>query len=288
MRIVVTGATGVVGSRVVTGLVRRGIRPQVVVRDPSRLAEPASVDVRVASGYADTAAMTEAFRGGDALLFVSGRESATRLAEHLSVVEAAADAGISRITYLSFQGAGPHCTFTFGRDHWHTEQAIQDSGFSFSFLRNSFYQEAVAAMCGPDGVIRGPAGDGQVAAVSQDDVATVAVEVLLDDTRHNETLDVTGPEAFTLAQASTVMAEVSGVAVSYVDETEAEAYASRAPYGAPAFEVAGWVSSYQAIAAGELRDVSDTVETVTGRTPRSLRSTLAAHPNLLAHLRGSH
>ncbi len=286
MSIAVTGATGAVGSTVVANLRSRGVTPAVVVRDPRRLASPDGLDVRLASGYADRDAMTTALAGCHTMLLVSGRESADRVSEHLSAVAAAVRAGVERVVYLSFQGASPNCTFTFGRDHWHTEQAIRRSGLAFTFLRDSFYLAALGALCGGDGIIRGPAGDGAVAAVSHEDVAAVASSVLLDDSWTGETLDVTGPEAVTLDQVADVISDLRGVRARYVRETIEEACASRAHYGAPAFEVAGWVSSYQAIANGEVSQVSDTVRQVTGQAPVDVRSYLAARPNLLEHIKG--
>ena len=46
-----------------------------------------------------------------------------------------------RIVYLSFLGAAADCTFTFGRDHWHTEQHIIGTGVRHTFLRDSLYAD---------------------------------------------------------------------------------------------------------------------------------------------------
>ena len=66
-----------------------------------------------------------------------------------------------RIVYTSFLGAGPDATFTFARDHFATEQLIRESGLAYTFLRNSQYLDFVPLLVGEDGVIRGPAGDGE-------------------------------------------------------------------------------------------------------------------------------
>ena len=200
------------------------------------------------------------------------------------MIEAAVDAGVAKIVYISFQGAAPEATFTFARDHWHTEQLILASGISHVFLRDSFYLSGLALLAGADGVIRGPAGDGRVAGVAHDDVAAVAATVLVDDRWDRTTLDVTGPEALTLSEVAQRLSQVAGRTIRYVEETEQQAYASRAGYGAPAFEVAGWVSSYQAIATGEVAAVSETVEQVTGRTPRDFAEFLDSEPSSWAHL----
>ncbi|MGZ4783810.1 MAG: SDR family NAD(P)-dependent oxidoreductase, partial [Oryzihumus sp.] len=128
-----------------------------------------------------------------------------------------------------------------------------------------------------DGVIRGPAGDGRVAAVSQDDVAEAAAAVLLDPGAHaGTTYSLTGPEAFTLAEAASVTTAVTGREQRFEDETLEQAYASRASYGAADWQVDAWVSTYTAIRSGELAGVTDDVERLTGHPARSLEELLRA------------
>ncbi|WP_330186251.1 NAD(P)H-binding protein [Dactylosporangium sp. AC04546] len=206
--------------------------------------------------------MARALDGVTTLFLVSGRESKDRVAEHKSAVDAAVRAGVERIVYLSFYGAAADCTFTFGRDHWHTEEHIKRSGLRWTFLRDNLYLEMIPRFAGADGVIRGPAGDGRVAAVSYEDVAASVASVLRGEHDH-VTYSLTGPEAFTLHEA----AEAFGL--RYHPETVEEAYASRRDLGAP-FEVEGWVTSYTAIAAGEFAEVTDHVERLTGRRPQGL------------------
>jgi NAD(P)H dehydrogenase (quinone) len=259
--IAITGATGQVGGRVARLL---DVPHVLVVRDPARAPQTGGA-VKVAE-YRDKPGMTQALRGVDTLFLVSGREEQHRVQAHMSAVDAAVEAGVERIVYLSFYGAAPDCTFTFGRDHWYTEQHIRATGRRFTFVRDNMYLEIIPHLAGPDGVIRGPAGDGRLAAVSYDDIAASVVAVLKNPAEHDgRTYELTGPEAFTLHEA----AEVLGV--RYVPETVEEAYASRSHYGAPEFEVAGWVTSYEAIAAGELAGVTDHVTRLTGRTPKALR-----------------
>ena len=106
---------------------------------------------------------------------------------------------------------------------------------AWTFLRDNLYLEFMDHMVGEDGVIRGPAGDGRAAVVSHDDIARVAVAVLLDPASHaGRTYDLTGPGG---ADASPrwprSITEVTGREVRFHDETLEEAYASRAVYGAP-------------------------------------------------------
>jgi uncharacterized protein YbjT (DUF2867 family) len=127
------------------------------------------------------------------------------------------------------------------------------------------------ALVGEDGVIRGPADDGRVAAVAREDIARVAVTVLTDPAAHrNQTYDLTGPEALTLAEVAAIMTEHTGRPISFHDETIPEAYESRRRWPAPDWQYDAWVSTYTAIANGELAGITDTVERLTGRPPISL------------------
>jgi NAD(P)H dehydrogenase (quinone) len=286
MSIAITGSTGAIGGAVLQKFEALGGAAILIGRDATTLAD--GHDNRQAT-YGDAVAMTAALRSVDTLFFVSGRESATRLAEHLTVVRSAQDAGVSRIVYLSFLGAAADSTFTLGRHHWFTEQAIRESGLAFAFLRDSLYQDYLPFMTGDDGVIRGPAGDGRLSAVARNDVADVAATILraddIGDRVHDgRSYDITGPEAITLAEVAAELQRVTGRPVSFVNETEAEAYASRAKFHAPAFEVEGWVTSYQSIAEGEMSMVSGDVESVIGRPPTRFAEFLAAHPESYAHL----
>jgi uncharacterized protein YbjT (DUF2867 family) len=131
-------------------------------------------------------------------------------------------------------------------------------------------------MADEQGVIRGPAGEGRVAAVATDDVAAAAVAVLRDPAAHAAvTYDLTGPAAHTLREIAQILSDAGRRPIRYEPETVEEAYASRAVYGAPAWQVDAWVSTYTAIAAGELATVSDAVPRLTGR-PATSMLTLAA------------
>lgn len=280
----ITGATGAIGKRVAARLAAAGTAQRLVVRDPQRAPALSGVEVSEPADYGDRDAMTRAFDGVSTVFMVSAKESQNRVEEHRSVVDAAMQAGVSRIVYLSFQGAAEFCTFTFGRDHWHTEQYIRDSGLEFTFLRDSLYLGALVSFVGDDGVIRGPAGSGQVAAVAHDDVADVAASLLVDGDASGRTYDITGPEAISMADVARIIGHATGREIAYHDESIEEAYASRAVYGATEFEVTGWVSSYQAIAAGELSKVSDAVERITGHAPMGLPEYVARHPASIARL----
>jgi NAD(P)H dehydrogenase (quinone) len=274
--IAITGATGNIGGAVARALAADGTPFRMVVRDAARAPELPDTEVAVAT-YADADAARAAFADVDVLFLVSGAEARDRLHQHRTVIRAAADAGVRHVVYTSFQGAAADATFTLGRDHFWTEQAIRDTSMAHTFLRDSFYLDFVEDLVGEDGVIRGPAADGAMAAVARADVARVVTAVLREPTRHlDRTYDLTGPAAITLTQAASVVSKVRGRPVSYHRESLDEAYASRQRWQPEPWQADAWVSTYTAIADGSLAKVSGDVERVTGRPPMTLRQVLEA------------
>ena len=282
--IAVTGATGAVGSRVAARLAEAGARQRLVVRDLSRAPRLAGAEVREApGGYSDLDGMRAAFEGAGTVFLVPASEAADRVDQHRTAVDAAVQAGAGRIVYLSFFGASPDSTFTLVHDHWDTEQHVRAQDVEWTFLRMNLYMDFLPAMADEDGVIRGPAGDGRMAALLRDDVAASAAAVLTaaDPAAHDgRTYELTGPESFSFAEAAETMSRLTGRTIRFHDETDEEAFASRAHFGAPDFEVRGWVSSYQAIRAGELDGVTQDVRALTGRDPVGLEDWLRTHPDL--------
>jgi NAD(P)H dehydrogenase (quinone) len=282
--IAVTGATGQVGGRVARKLAALGARQRLIVRDRDRAPKLDNVEIAIAAGYDDTESMRSAIEGADTVMLIPGRESAHRIAEHMSAVDAIVAAGAARIVYLSWVNAAADSVFTLARDHYATEQHIRSTGIAFTFLRMTPYIDVIPYMVGADGLIAGPAADGRVAAVVRDDIADSAVAALLDERHVGQTYDLTGPEAFTWTEAAAVLSRITGKTIRFHNETIEEAYASRAKYGAPDFEVDAWVSTYTSIADGELERVSDDVRELTGHAPVSLEAYVEANPDCLAHV----
>ncbi|KOX18636.1 nucleoside-diphosphate sugar epimerase [Saccharothrix sp. NRRL B-16348] len=272
--IAVTGATGHLGGRVARRLADAGHAQVLLVRDPSRAPDLPGATVAKA-GFADHDAVRRALDGIPTVLMVSASESVDRVDQHRAFIDAAAAAGVAHLVYISFAGAAPDATFTLARDHWATERHIEASGLAFTFLRDNLYADFLPGMVGTDDVLRGPAGDGRVATVAQDDIADAATAVLTDPQAHaGRTYDLTGPQALTLHEVARVLSEATGRTITYHPETVEEAYRSRAGYGAPDWQVDAWVSTYTAIANGELSEVSDAVPTLTGHPATSLADLL--------------
>lgn len=275
--IALTGVTGALGGEVVRLLAGADLRLdlRLLARDPSR-APDVDTDVRRCH-YGDLEEATAALRGVRTLLMVSGSESADRREQHRTFVRAAAEAGVEHVVYTSFAGAAPDAGFTLGRDHHDTEQAVQETGMAWTFLRDNFYADVLPLFADASGVIRGPAGEGRVAAVARADVAAVAAAVLRDPGPHaGRTYELSGPEALTMSEVAARAGRVLGRDLRFEDETEDAAYASRRAGWPDAedWQLEAWVSTYTAIRDGECARVTGDVELVTGRPARTLEEAL--------------
>ncbi|MFY2561155.1 SDR family oxidoreductase [Corallococcus terminator] len=270
--IAVTGCTGRLGGRIARRLADQGVAQRLIVRDAKRAPSLPGAEVRVAT-YQDRDALARALEGTRTVLFVSAKEAPTRLEEHFAFIETAAAVGVETLVYTSFYGAAPNATFTFARDHWATEQRLREQRFSSVMLRDNLYLDFLPMLAGADGVIRGPAGNGRVAAVAQDDIADVATAVLMNAREHRgRTYSLTGPQSLTLEEVAAVLSRKLGRPIRYYAESIDEAYRSRARYGAEPWQVDAWVSTYTAIAAGELAEVTTDVERLAGHAPMSLEA----------------
>lgn len=273
-KLVITGSTGHVGGEVARLLADAGFEQTLFVRDAGRAPDLPEAQIAVGS-YADFEGAVKALQGCEVLFMVSGAEAEDRVDQHRRFVDAAAAAGVRHVVYTSFFAAAEDSIFTLGRDHWATEQHIRASGMAFTFLRDNLYLDVLPLFAGDEGVLRGPAGNGRLSAVARTDVARSAVVVLQDPAAHEgRTYDLTGPESLSLAEAAEIITRVTGRETRYEEETIEEAYASRAPYGVPQWQLDAWVSTYTAIASGQLERTTTAVRDLTGTEPLSLEALL--------------
>ncbi|MDM7988985.1 SDR family oxidoreductase [Arthrobacter sp. zg-Y877] len=264
----VTGATGALGGAVARLLAEAGVRQRLLARRTARLPELPDTPVFAAS-YLDRPQAVSALRGVHTLFMVSAAESPHRVEDQCTFVDAAVEAGVEHIVYTSFMGASAEAVFTLARDHAATEEYISSrEGLSHTFLRDCLYQDVLPTFIQPDGVIRGPAGEGRFAPVARIDIARTAARILLDPEPHRDrTYTLTGPAELTMGDVAGILARVTGRPVRYESETYDEAIASRMKAGAARWQAEAWTSSYHAIAAGQLAPVSPDIERLTGIAP---------------------
>lgn len=270
----ITGVTGKLGGQLARELSQAGISSRLLARRPQAVEDLEHMTVH--ESYYDTSQTTiDSLTGADVLFLVSGRESANRLQEHKNLIDAAKIAGVKHIVYTSFYQAAADTTFTLARDHAATEAYIQEQGFTYTFIRDNFYMDFFVDLCREYGEIKGPAGSGKVSAVVRDDVVAVALTILKNPQNFdNQVLDMTGPECLSMAEIADIVGRAWKKNITYIGETVEEAYESRKAWPAEDWEYDSWVSTYTAIAKGELQVVSNDIENILGRPATSLREFL--------------
>ncbi|MGW5349848.1 SDR family oxidoreductase [Streptomyces sp. NPDC004031] len=218
MSIVVTGATGQLGRLVTAALLRRVPADQVVaaVRDPQK-ASGLGVEVRLAD-YDRPGTLAEAFHAGDTVLLISGDAVGRRVAQHTAVIEAAKAAGVARLVYTGILG-GPAADFVLADEHKATEQLIVDSGLVHTFLRNGWYTENYTAQIPVQLAhgVAGAAGSGRIGAAPRADYAEAAAVVLTTGGHDGAAYELSGDDAFTLAEYAAELARQSGERVDHHD-----------------------------------------------------------------------
>jgi NAD(P)H dehydrogenase (quinone) len=278
MKLLVTGATGQLGSLVVEALLKTVPADQlaVSVRDPKKAAHLTArgVDVRVADFTSPTSLAT-AFAGIDKLLLISSSDG-DRVAQHTAAIEAAKAAGVSFIVYTSAPNA-QESSFFLVNDHRATENAIIASGIPYSILRNNWYLENEA------GSIKGAAagapwltmgGSGKVGWALRQDYAEAAANVLSGTGHENKTYELAG-KLITYDELAAITAEVLGkdVPVQHVDEaTYSEAMKAA---GVPEPVIPFLVGVQAAIANGSLAVDSNDLEALLGRKATPLSQGIA-------------
>ena len=281
--IVVTGATGQLGRRIVEQLLQRmpPDRIAATTRDPAKAGALAQAGVSVRHGdFAHPDTLRGAFADATQVLIVSSnaeRIGQDPVAQHQAAIEAARAAGARRIVYTSHMGASPSSRFRPMHAHARTETLLRDAGIAWTALRNGFYAGTVPLMVGDavsTGVLAAPA-DGKVAWTTHDDLAAAAATVLADEGRfEGPTAPLTGTEALDLADIASLLSGIHGRTIQRRVVADAAFAAGMQAKGVPAAVTEIMLGMYRAARAGEFAATGATLTALLGRAPSTLRAVL--------------
>lgn len=204
--IIVTGANGAFGRAAATRLIECVPRGQLILtsRTPEKLSDFAERGAQIRfADFDEPASLRKAFAGGKKMLLISTARVGTRVGQHVNAIDAAVAAGVKHIAYTSVLNAHRADNPAIVKlDHRATEEHLERSGASWTFLRDSQYSEAIAMAMVPPALAMGRkpenAGDGRVAFVSRDDCVACAAEVLAQSGHENKAYDITGPELLSI------------------------------------------------------------------------------------------
>jgi NAD(P)H dehydrogenase (quinone) len=294
MKIAITGASGHFGREATRLLIEGGASPDrliLVTRSPEKLAARAAEGAEVRQGdFDDQDGLAQALAGAERMLMISGTRVGFREPQHRAAIEAAKQAGVRHIVYTSFVGAVESNPSLAVKDHVTTERMLRESSLEWTVLRDAQYAEAVVEAMAPlivaTGEMTSVAGEGRMAFVCRDDCVAAAVAVLLGDGHANEVYHLTGPELVSYREVAALVSELSAVPVKFTPTDEAGLYAMFDALGVPRQPVDDlsvnnfpWnsddmVSFEVAVRDGHFALISDDVERLTGRRPKSLRALL--------------
>lgn len=299
-KIIITGASGQLGRSIVQGLLEKMAAQDLILitRTPAKLSSFAELGAEVRHGdFDDPASLRTAFQGGGKLMLISGTRVGERVVQHRAAIEAAVAAGVQHIVYTSFVGVHPDNPAEAMHDHGTTEAMMQESGLAWTALRDGHYADAMVRDMGPNIMASGEwvscAEDGKEALVWREDCVDCAVAVLTGEGHENRVYNITGPELLSLAQVATMMGDATGRAIRYVRVDDEGMYAFFDSMGIPRRPVdnqmvkgISWnsddmVSFGRALRGGYFAVISDDVETLIGRKPRSVREMIEANKEML-------
>lgn len=259
MNVLVTGASGHVGRNVVDQLRAAGVKVRAMTRTPESVRFPS--DVEVAAG--DLTAPTELDRALDGMerMYLFPVPDTAR-----EVAERARRAGVSRIVVLSSSSVRDEANHS-GAYHRAVEQAVEDSGLEWTFVRPDEFATNILWKWGhsirTEGVVRAPYPAALRALIHEVDVAAVATAALLEDAHVGRSYELTGPVALAQAEQVELIAQATGRDLRFEEVSHEVARAELVRF-MPA-PVVDMVLRYLAESAREPQPVLPTVETVTGR-----------------------
>lgn len=272
--ILITGATGTVGSEVVKQLSSNStdinIKAAVHSIENAKKVQYDKVEV-VQIDYNKPETLKEAFKDADKLFLLT--HPSPKSAEHESnLVTEAKKAGIRHIVKQSIMGADLQADVEAMRLHRQAEKIIEESGIPYSFLRPNEFMQGFINFQGPtiksNNAFYLPAQDAKVSIVDVRDIAAVAVKALTDDNKHNnKTYLITGPETLSYYQAAEILSNATGKKISYVNVSDEEARAAMKETGMNDWLINTILELYNYFRKGYASEVSSAVEEVTGKKP---------------------
>ena len=272
--ILVTGASGKVGSEAARLLGAQHQSTRALVRDAARAPR---ADVEIVTGDFDRPdTLDAAMRGIETVILVSPAVPA----QEIEVIASAVRRGVQHIVKITSK-ASADSPVERRRGQAQIEAYLQTAGLSYTLLRANAYMQnllTLAPMIKQSGGFLMSAGNGQVGMIDARDVAATAVKVAASPgTYASRTYWLTGPDLITYNDVAKELSDALGYTVEYRRTTPAEHRAAMVQAGVPETVATSNAQAFGLIAEGDAAWLSDEVASVTGTAPRPLRTFIADH-----------
>jgi uncharacterized protein YbjT (DUF2867 family) len=277
--ILVTGATGKVGSEAVRLLAARHHPARALVRDPSRAPYGDSGSgIEIVTGDFDRPdTLDAAMRGIDTVLLISPAVPA----QEIAVIDSAVRQGVTHAVKITNHKASADSPVDRRRDHARIEAHLRSTGLAYTLLGPNLYMQNLVAFAPTIARTRGfsmSAGDGEFGMVDARDVAATAVAIVTAPAAHaGRTYLLTGPDLITFTDVAKELSDALGHAVEYRRISPDEHRAAMIRAGVPETVATSNAQVFGLIAEGDAAWLSDDVASITGDRPRSLRAFIADH-----------
>ena len=279
-KVLVTGATGNAGSRVVGKLRDLGVPVRAFVRDAGRAAAVLGDGVEVAVGdFANAASVRRALDGVEGV-FLACANVPSQVEHETTVINAVAGAGVRRIVKLSALGAEVGSPVAFWDWHGRIEDHLRASGVPAVVLRPTFFTTnllGAAEQVRHEGALFAPTEGARISMIDPEDVAAVAAAVLAGAGRTGETHVLTGPEAITYGRVAEDLSAVLGRNIRFVPVPDGAVRESLVGAGMPEFVAGQLVGMFGALRAGAHDTTTDAVRMLRGRKPRGFAAFARDH-----------
>jgi len=272
--ILITGATGTVGSEVVKQLSAKG--ENIIVKAAARSATDNTFEnlnrVQVVQlDYDKPDSLAVALKGVDKLFLLTPFQS-NMVDLTSNLVSEAKKAEVKYIAKQSVMGADAEPGITPGRLHRQAEKIIEESGIPFTFLRPNFFMQNFvnyySNLIRSQGAFYIPAGDAKVSFVDVRDIAAVAVKSLINDNQQKgRAYNITGGEALSYGQAAEILSKAVGKKINYVNVTDQDARNGMKDMSMDEWTIKSMIELFEITRAGYVSEISPIVEQVTGNKP---------------------
>jgi NAD(P)H dehydrogenase (quinone) len=286
--ILVTGATGQLGTAVITNLLKKTSANEIaaLVRDETKASalRELGVDIRVGS-YDDTVSLDKAMQGIEKVLLIAGTDEDNRLRQHQNFVDAAKKAGVQCIAYTS-RALKDRNTLAnkLMEGHFQTEDYIKECGLEYILFRNILYMDTIPQFVGGGKVfdmgINLPTGQGRVPFALRSEMGEAIAHALLESGGDNPIYTLTGSESYSFDDVAATLTDLSDKKVSYTPAEKSVFAAQMKDRGTPELMVQRVVGFLTDIKNGQEADVSPDLENLLGRKPVSLKQGLKVLFNL--------